>query len=309
MSPSVGPRPRVLLVGGAGGLIGRHLLEEFGRDHRIRSLHRTRVPSELAQGVEWVPADIATYREWSSALGGVDLVVNLAWYRAGPRRRFVGLCDGLIRMLAASVEAGVPRVVQISVPKAPARLEAHLPYLTEKRRFDAELLRSGLSVRILRPTMLFGPGDVLIDAMLRSMRRYPVFPMFGDGRYHVSPLAVSDLARIVRLEAASGRNGSLDVGGPRRYEYRELTDLLFRAARRRPRYWRMSGASGVRLARLLETFGSRLLYAYEVEWLIQDMLGLAPYEGLAGGLRNLEAYLDGRGPLSAGPRADPPVRP
>ncbi|HTT25798.1 MAG TPA: hypothetical protein VMH90_02390, partial [Thermoplasmata archaeon] len=132
---------------------------------------------------------------------------------------------------------------------------------------------------------------------------------FGDGRYHVSPLAARDLAKIVRAEGYSDRTGTLDVGGPRRYEYRELTDLLFRWSGKRPRYWRMSDRNGVRLARLLETLGSRLLYAYEVEWLLADLLGLPAYDGLPGGLETLEAYLDRRRAFPGPPPGAPPVRP
>jgi uncharacterized protein YbjT (DUF2867 family) len=296
MSPSEPSSPRVLLVGGGRGLVGRNLLGELASDYRIRSLHRHPTETERMLGVETLVADVATFDRWKEALDGVDLVVNVAWYRAGPRQRFVDLCDGLLRMLEAARSLGTPRVVQISVPRAPATLEASFPYLTEKRRFDGALAESGLSYRILRPTMLFGPGDVLIDVMVESVRRYPFFPMFGDGRYHVSPLAVADLARIVRREADSGRQGTLDVGGPRRYEYRALTDLLYRTVHRTPRYWTMRPSSGIRLARLLESFGSTLLYAYEVEWLVEDLLGLPPYEGLEGGLRTLEGYLGARWP-------------
>jgi NADH dehydrogenase len=291
MSPDGSGRPRLLLVGGGGGLVGRNLLAEFRSDHAVRSIHRREVPEESDGRVEWVPADIATYREWDDLLDGVDLVINVAWYRAGRRRRFERLYGGLARLLEASVRQKLPRFVQISVPPAPDGLEASFPYLTFKRRFDRELASSGLSYRIIRPTMLFGPRDVLVGAMLRAVRRYPFFPMFGDGAYHVSPLAVRDLARIVRREAASGRQGTVDFGGPRRYEYRELTALIFRTAGKRPRYWAMSERGGIRLARMLELFGSSLLYPYEVEWLVSDLLGLPPYAGLPGGLEKLETYL------------------
>jgi uncharacterized protein YbjT (DUF2867 family) len=301
--------PRVLIVGGTGGLVGRNLLREFAPDHRVRSIHRHPTEIERAAGVERIEADIASFSGWQAALRDVDLVVNVAWHRSGPGPRFVALCDGLLRMLEAAKELGISRFVQISVPAAPPHLERSFPYLTEKRRFDAALAQSGLSYRILRPTMLFGPGDVLIEVMVRSIRRYPAFPMFGDGRYHVSPLAAADLARIVRREAALGRTGTLEVGGPRRYEYRELTDLLFETVGKRPRYWRMSGSSGVRLARLMEAMGSHRLYAYEVEWLLEDRLGLAPYEGLPGGLQDLSEYLARRWP-APNPRVDaPPVGP
>ena len=289
-----GPSPdlrRVLLLGGGGGLVGRAVLEEFAPDHRIRSFHRRAVPREAQLGVEWVPGDLGTQEDWTEVLEGVDLILNLVWHRTGSRRRFEPLAGGLSKLLEAAKRSGVRRFVHLSVPRAPDHLEREFPYLTYRRRFDAELAASGLSYRIVRPTMLFGPGDVLIDVMRREMRRYPFFPMFGDGRYHVSPLATRDLARILRREASNDLRGTIDVGGPHRYEYRELCDLLFRSLGKAPRYWRLTERGGVRLARLLETFGSHLLYAYEVEWLVSDLLGLAPDPGLRSSMMTLESYL------------------
>jgi uncharacterized protein YbjT (DUF2867 family) len=285
------PRPRLLLVGGGGGLVGRATLAELGSGWAVRSVHRHRVPREEEAGVEWVPADISAIRDWRTLLEGVDVVLNLAWYRSGPESRFRRLYEGLHRMLEAAGHASVRRVLQVSVPPAPEHLESTLPYLQYKRRFDHEVVASGLSYRIVRPTMLFGPRDVLLTVMLREIDRYPFFPMFGDGRFHVSPVAVADLARLLRREADGTDSGTTDVGGPARYEYRELTDLLFRAVGKRPRYWRLSPSGSLRFASVLQAIGSSRLYRYEVEWLMSDRLGLPPYSGLDRPLTTVESFL------------------
>jgi uncharacterized protein YbjT (DUF2867 family) len=294
MSPPAAPR-RLLLVGGGGGFVGRALLAEFGRDWRIRSLHRRAAPDEAPYSVEWVVGDAATVADWAPILDGVDLVVTLAWYRSGPDRLFRPLAEGLERLIRAAERGSAPRFVHVSVPDAPESLERGLPYLARKRDVDRALAASRLDYVILRPTMLFGPRDKLITVMLRTMSRYRRFPMFGDGTYHLSPLAVPDFARIVRREAERGGPRDLPLGGPRRWVYAELTDRMFAALRLPPRYVRLSPRGSVRLARLLETFGSSLLYAYEVEWLLSDRLGLPPYEGLDPPLADVEAFLDREG--------------
>jgi uncharacterized protein YbjT (DUF2867 family) len=128
--------------------------------------------------------------------------------------------------------------------------------------------------------------------MLRTMARYRRFPMFGDGQYHVSPLAAADLARILRREAGIADRHTVSAGGPRRWKYRELTDRLWQALGRPPGYLFFSRKNSVRLARLFEFFGSSLLYAYEVEWLLSDLLGVEPYVGLDGPLTSVEPFLD-----------------
>lgn len=285
-------RPTVLLVGGARGLVGRAVLAELARDHAIVSVHPHRAPNEEAAGVRWIRRDAREVRDWSEILEGIDEVVNLAWYRSGGRRRFRPLADALVALVREAEKAGVKRLLHVSVPAAPPTMEAALPYLTEKRRVDRAIEASSLDWAIVRPTMVFGPRDRLLTVMLRIMHRYRRFPMFGDGGYHLSPIASHDLARVVRRELAAGRRAVVEAGGPRRWRYRDLTDVMFARLGLEPRYTRLSAANSVRLARLMETVGLRTLYAYEVTWLLSDMLGLAPYAGLDPPLAPVEPFLE-----------------
>jgi nucleoside-diphosphate-sugar epimerase len=288
---SAGRRPRLLLVGGGGGFVGRQLLPHLLREFDVRSVHRTPVTSESVPGVEWIPGDAATVDDWRPLVRDVEVVVNLAWYRWAKPRHFESLYEGLHRLLRAAVDARVTRFLQLSVPPAPERMERELPYLRWKRRFDQELAASGLSYAIVRPTLLFGPGDVLLSVMFRTIRRYSLLPMFGDGSYRVNPFAVSDLVRLLAGLTRDGTVGPVDVGGPETFQYRELTELLFRVAGRRPRYWWMTVRNGVRLASVLQSLGATLLYAYEVEWLTSDRLVQPVASTIGGPLERVEPYL------------------
>jgi NADH dehydrogenase len=295
-------RSVVLLAGGGGGLVGRAVSAELARDHEIRSVHRHRAPNEPGLGVRWVPGDITGPVDWDGLLDGVDVVVNLAWYRWGSERRFRRLYEGLRRLLEASVRRRVPRFLQLSVPAAPVTLETGIPYLTYKRRFDRELAESGLSYAILRPTMMFGERDVLLGVMMRTIHRYPFFLMFGDGNYRLSPIAAADVARIVRRFSMNEETGTFTLGGPVAYRYHDLTDQMFRLLGKRPRYWRLRPMGSRRLAWLLQGLGSTLLYEYEVEWLLSDMLAPPAYEGLDRPLERVEPYLAAQARrLGAGP--------
>jgi len=284
-------RPTLLLVGGGTGLVGRHVVSEFVPDWRIVSLHRHAPPAETAGGVVFAPGDATTISDWTPLLRGVDLVINVAWYRSGSLRRFRPLTEGLLRLIAAADRVQVPRFLHISVPDSPVSMESSLPYMYCKRRVDRAIEKSGLSYAIVRPTMLFAPRDKLVTVMMRTMWRYHRFPMFEDGGYHISPIATVDLARVLRREAMGTERHNVTVGGPRRWRYRDLTDAMFAALGLPPKYFHLSGRGAIRLARLLESVGSSLLYAYEVEWLLSDMLGLSPYAGLEPPLTPLEPFL------------------
>ena len=291
---AVGPggAPRLLVVGGLGGLVGRAVLEEFRSDHRIRSLHRHAIPSEAGAGVEFVAGDASSIERWAPLLEEVDTVLTVAWYRPGYDRRFQPLSQGLLRLVDAARSSGIRRFVHLSVPDAPPELERDLPYLALRRAVDRALMGSGLPYVIVRPTMLFGPGDKLATVLLRTVHRYGRLPMFGDGAYHLSPVSTRDLARAIRLEAGRAPGRTVTIGGPRRWTYRELGDRMFAAFGRPPRYLRLSPRNGRRLAWLLERVGSTLLYAYEVDWLVSDLLGVAPYAGLDRPLEPIEPFLD-----------------
>jgi uncharacterized protein YbjT (DUF2867 family) len=292
MSAATDARPLLLVVGGCTGLVGRAVLPEFLPRYRIRSVHRHPSPAESAGGVEVVAADIGSIADWTPYLRGVDTVLNLAWYRQARRHRFVRLAEGLLRLVSDAEAAGVRRFVHVSVPDAPPGMETDLPYLAQKRRVDRGIEASRLDYAIVRPTMLFAPRDRLLTVMMRTIHRYHRFPMFGEGLYHVSPLATTDLAPILRREGERGGRRNVTLGGPERWVYRDLTDAMFRALGRPPRYLRLSPRNSIRLAAFLEGLGSSLLYAYEVEWLLEDLLGLPPYTGLDRALLPVAPFLE-----------------
>ena len=292
MSGTSAERPRLVVIGGCSGLVGRAVRAEFGPDHAIRSVHRRPDAAESAPEIEFVAADAAEVRDWAPIVAGADVVLTLAWYREGHSRRFGPLAAGLERAIDAAEAAGVRRLLHLSVPDAPATLERDLPYLALRRAVDRHLAGSRLDYVIVRPTMLFAPGDRLATVMLRTIHRYGRLPIFGDGSYHLSPVSTRDLAAVLRREAAVGGRRTVTVGGPRRWSYRELAERMFAALGRRPRYLRLSPRNGVRLAWWLEHLGSTLLYAYEVEWLVSDRLGAAPYPDLGRPLDPIEPFLD-----------------
>ncbi|HKV90725.1 MAG TPA: hypothetical protein VJQ43_05975, partial [Thermoplasmata archaeon] len=214
----------------------------------------------------------------------------VAWYRWGSEARFRDLHDALLRLVDAAHRRGVP-IVHVSVPPAPDRLERRLPYLTYKRRVDDAVRSGGGPYSIVRPTLMFGAGDVLLGVMLRAIRTYGFFPMFGDGSYRISPVSSHDVARLVGRLLEGPSRSTLDLGGPGAFRYRDVTDRMFALLGRRPRYWSLSARGSVRLARLMQSLRSGKLYAYEVEWLLSDTLALPRSPRMDWPMERVEPYL------------------
>jgi NADH dehydrogenase len=88
------------------------------------------------------------------------------------------------------------------------------------------LVQSGLSYAILRPAVLFGKEDILINNIAWMLRRFPVFGVFGTGSYRLQPIYVDDLAELAVRYGTSGENLVIDAIGPETFTYRQLVQAI-----------------------------------------------------------------------------------
>jgi NADH dehydrogenase len=100
--------------------------------------------------------------------------------------------------------------------------ESPLEYFRGKARLERALRESGLSYAILRPAVLFGREDILINNIAWVLRRLPIFGVFGDGRYRLQPIHVDDLARLAVEQGREDGNRTIDAIGPETFAYRDL---------------------------------------------------------------------------------------
>ena len=124
----------------------------------------------------------------------------------------------------AAADAGVGRVVHFSV--ANASVGSTLPYFRGKGQVEEILKASGMSSAIIRPTLVFGEGDLLLNNMAWALRRFPVFPVFGTGDYQVQPIYAGDLAAQAVAAGSGSDNFVADAAGPDTFTFEELLRLL-----------------------------------------------------------------------------------
>src|SRR5712692_10677181 len=107
--------------------------------------------------------------------------------------------DNTLRLFDAAKTAGVGRVVHISITNA--NEQSPFEYFRGKARLERALRDSGQSYAILRPAVLFGLEGILINNIAWMLRHFPIFGVFGHGRYRLQPIYVDDLAALT-LEVA-----------------------------------------------------------------------------------------------------------
>jgi len=156
---------------------------------------------------------------------GADTLYNTYWVRF-PRGRvtFEGAVANTRNLIRAAEIAGVRRIVHTSITNA--SIDSRLPYFRGKGYVEEAIDRSRLSYAIVRPTVVFGTEDVLINNITWALRGFPAFPIFGSGDYRIQPVSVEDLARIAVSAGREQDNLVIDAVGPETYTFKELVWLI-----------------------------------------------------------------------------------
>jgi NADH dehydrogenase len=219
----------------------------------------------------------------TEALRDVAVLYNTYWVRFNHADfSHTKAVRNTLVLFEAAKAAGVERIVHISITNAaPA---SPLEYLSAKGQLEKALKSFGLSNAVVRPAVLFGPEDILINNTAWALRRFPVFCLFGDGSYHVRPIHVDDLAAIMVEQGLHRENTLINALGPEDFTWRELVtmlaDVLAQTSGRRPRLLELSPEMGLRLAWLMgKLVGDVVVTREEIAGLMADLLhvpGAAP---------------------------------
>jgi len=129
-------------------------------------------------------------------------------------------------MIGAAAAAGVRKFVHISVTGATE--SSPLPYFRGKAMVEAAVKESALSYAIVRPALIFGVEDILLNNIAWLLRRFPLFAIPGRADYRVQPIFAADLAEIAEKAARDDRSATLDAVGPEIFTFDELVRMLAR---------------------------------------------------------------------------------
>ena len=217
----------VSVVTGAFGYTGKYIAQRL-LDNGVSVRSLTRNPqsfSPFGDRVERHPLDFDDFRQLVRSLEGADTLYNTFWVRfaRGPVNHDLAVRNSR-NLVDAAVEAGVRRFVHISITGASA--DSPLPYFRGKGQVEDYIRESGLSYSIIRPTVIFGTEDILINNIAWFLRRFPVFPVAGRGDYPVQPIFVDDVAHLAVESASDGGPVVLDAVGPETFTFKELVHQI-----------------------------------------------------------------------------------
>ncbi|MDE2861756.1 MAG: NAD(P)H-binding protein [Chloroflexota bacterium] len=282
--------PDLAVVTGAfgytGGYIARRLID---RGVRVRTLSRRPAGrSPLGALVETVPLDFSDPDGLCRSIEGAGVLYNTYWIRyARGRMTFDRAVENSGTLFEAAVRAGVGRIVHLSVSN-PSH-DSRLPYFRGKAQVEEMLKGLGVSYAVIRPTLIYGGGDLLLNNIAWALRRFPVFLVYGSGDYPVQPVFVEDVA-VQAVDAGSqGENVVADAAGPEIFSFEELLRLLASAMGVRARLVHAPPTLGLALTQLVgRVKGDLALTRDEVEGL---MAGLLTSRGEPTGATKLSDWL------------------
>lgn len=214
-------------VTGAFGYSGKYIAQRLlDAGHEVITLTNSGHKADPFNGQVAVhPFNFKNPSQLIDSLRGVDVLYNTYWVRFNHKTFTHDMAVANTKILFdAARQAGVRKIVHVSITNPDAK--SHLEYFSGKGELEEALINSGVSYSILRPTVLFGKEDILINNIAWMLRRFPMFGVFGDGQYRLQPIYVDDLAKLAVEQGALTENTIVDAIGAETYTYRELVKTI-----------------------------------------------------------------------------------
>ncbi|KIH77502.1 NADH dehydrogenase [Geoalkalibacter ferrihydriticus] len=218
---------------GATGFVGHEMLKQLlAAGHIVRCLVRPgsegRLPIE--KNIEVRLGDATDAESLDASLEGCDAAIHLV----GIIREFPGKgvtfkklhVEATRNLVAAAENQGVRRYLQMSANGV--RPDAESEYHRTKWQGEEAVRAAQLDWTIFRPSLIFGPADEFVNMLADLVRKAPVVPVIGDGRYRMAPVAVEDVAAsfVAALTKEECLGQTYHLCGPGDFSYDEILDLI-----------------------------------------------------------------------------------
>ncbi len=224
-------RNKTVSVIGGSGFIGRALVEKLARaGARVTVLTRNTVRSKNLKPlgdvgqITVIGGDALVNDDLTLAIQSADYVVNLIGiFHPSGKQNFENAQAQLPQNIATVAQkTGIKKIIHLSA--IGADLNSSSNYLRTKAEGERGLLSVAPSSTILRPSIVFGPGDGFFDRFAKMAMIAPALPLLGGGTTKFQPVFVGDVAdSILYCLTHQQTDGQIyELGGPSIYSFKEL---------------------------------------------------------------------------------------
>ena len=262
------------VVTGAFGFSGKYITERLlPAGHEVRTLTNSFNRENPFSGrVTAYPYNFDDREKLIESLNGASVLYNNYWVRFNHRNFSYALAvENSLKLFDAAKHAGIKRIVHISITNP--SLDSPFEYFSGKAKLEKAIIESGMSYAILRPAVIFGKEDILINNIAWFLRRFPVFGVFGDGKYRLQPIFVDDLAELAVEQGRKTENIIINAIGPETFTYRELAAEIAKAIGRQRPIIPVPPLKGFILGKFVGFFHHDVTITYdEIRGLMADLL-------------------------------------
>lgn len=263
------------VVTGAFGYTGKYITQRLLNKNipvktLTNSIHRK---NDFGNKIEVSPFHFDEPDKLISALEGVSVLYNTYWVRFNHSTfQHSEAVQNTLKLFEAAKKAGVKRIVHTSIIKPDKN--SNLEYYAGKGILEEALVNTGISYAILRPGVIFGPEDILINNIAWMIRKFPVFGVFGEGKYRLQPIFVEDFADLAVEQGEKTENTIIDANGPETFTYYELIKTISKIILGKEiKVFSMNDEIGYWISKLVGTIkGDKLVTREEIKGLKADLL-------------------------------------
>ncbi|XP_030546642.2 NADH dehydrogenase [ubiquinone] 1 alpha subcomplex subunit 9, mitochondrial [Rhodamnia argentea] len=238
----------VATVFGATGFLGRYVVQQLAKMgsqvlvpfRGSEDSHRhLKLMGDLGQIVpmQFNPRDESSIK---AVMAKANVVINLIGREYETRNySFEEVNHSMAEVLAtiAKQHGGILRYIQVSCLGASSSSPSKL--LQTKAAGEAAVLRELPEATILRPAVMIGTEDRILNTWAHFAKNYSFLPLIGGGSTKIQPVYVVDVAAAVvsALKDDGGSMGKIyELGGPEVFTVHELAELMYDMIREWPRY-------------------------------------------------------------------------
>jgi nucleoside-diphosphate-sugar epimerase len=261
-------------ITGAYGYSGRFIAERLlKKGITVKTLTNSPNRKNPFSGtVEPIPFNFDNPDALAASLEGTEVLYNTYWVRFNHSSfTHEDAVQNTQTLFRAAKKAGVRKIVHVSITNPSEKSD--LEYFKGKGFLESSLINSGMAYSILRPAVLFGNQDILINNIAWALRKLPVFGIFGDGTYRIQPMHVEDFADLAVLEGFSESNRIVNAIGPETFTYLDLVKTIGKAIQIKPRIIHVPPYLGDIASRIIGSMVNDVFITpEEIKGLMQDLL-------------------------------------
>lgn len=227
-------KQRLIAVTGAFGFTGKYIAQRLinGGYDVITLTNSLERANPFGGKIKAYPFNFENPESLRKSLQGVSVLYNTYWVRFSCKSfSQADAVKNSIILFDAAKAAGVERIVHISITN-PSE-DSPLEYFRGKAKLEQTIINSGLSYAILRPAVVFGREDILINNIACTLRHLPVFGVFGDGQYKLQPIYVEDFAALAVEQGSRRDKVIINAIGPETFIYKELVRFIAAVIRKK----------------------------------------------------------------------------